>query len=90
MTHIGTLHGPRIRYAKGDVIVLRGKTLKGKNRVREHGERWVVREVDHSVLSPNLGLLVRPEGSNNPDAYSRWVRTVGNGDPDFEIVGKAE
>lgn len=28
----------------GDVLILKGRTLKGKNRVREHGERWKVVE----------------------------------------------
>lgn len=83
-----------------DVIVLRGKTRKGENRVREHGDRWLVREVDRSVLGGNLGLLVcpasyvgtkhldqahdRPSSVYQVDGYCRWVRPVG--DQHFEIV----
>jgi hypothetical protein len=90
--------------ARGDVVILGAKTAKGKNRIREHGDRWLVREVDRSVLSKNLGFLVCPAsyrgtGHLNPkydtkqsifqvDGYCRWVRN-GN-DPDFEIVGNSE
>lgn len=84
----------------GDVITLAGKTQKGKNRVREHGERWLVREIDNSVLGKNLGYLVcpasyagtehldpqydRPDSVYQADGYCRWVRKVR--DEHFEIV----
>lgn len=84
----------------GDVVVLVGKTGKGKNRVREHGDHWLVREIDRSVLSPNLGYLVCPAsyigtehlmpGYDTPrslgqrDGYCRWVRKTR--DEHFEVV----
>lgn len=85
----------------GDVVILGAKTAKGKNRIREHGNRWLVREIDRSVLSRNLGLLVcpasyigtehldptydRPNSLHQVDGYARWVRPVD--DQHFEIVG---
>jgi hypothetical protein len=83
-----------------DIVVLAGRSLKGKNRIREYGERWLVRAVDRSILAPNLGLLICPAtyiGSNHltpehdrpsevvqRDGYARWLRK--HNDPDFEIV----
>lgn len=84
----------------GDIIVLAGKTQKGKNRVREHGERWLVREVDNSTLGRNLGYLICPAsyvGTDhlNPEydtpsslyqvnGYARWVKPVR--DEHFDVV----
>lgn len=70
----------------GSRIRLRGVSLKGKNRVREQGDVFVVQEVDLSVLSRNLGLLVCPEADrdNDFDPRNRWVLPLR--DPDFEIV----
>lgn len=86
--------------APGDVVTLRGKTLKGKNRIREYGDQWLVREVDRSVLSRNLGLLVcpasylgsehlnpeydRPGALHQVDGYCRWVHKTN--DEHFAIV----
>lgn len=83
-----------------DVLILRGISLRGRNRIREHGERWLVREVDSSVLGRNLGFLVcpatylggehldpqydRPDAVHQRDGYCRWVRKTR--DEHFEII----
>jgi hypothetical protein len=85
----------------GDILTLAGTTQKGKNRVREHGDRWLVREVDNSVLGRNLGYLVcpasyvggphldpqydKPNKIYQIDGYCRWVSR--NCDEHFDIVG---
>lgn len=83
----------------GDVITLRGKTLKGKNRIREHGDKWIVCEVDRSVISRNLGILIAPAGYLNgeggslnvgaslirvTDGYARWLHPTK--DFHFQVV----
>ncbi len=64
----------------GDVVLLSGTSGKGKNRVRELGNRWIVERVSH------VALLVFPEYQRDHDArYERWVRPVG--DEHFAIDG---
>lgn len=63
----------------GDLLTLRGKTLKGKNRVREHGETWVVVKAH-----PVLGLHVEPEVQRNRWPEKRWINPTN--DPNFEIT----
>ena len=65
-------------------MILRGKTQKGKNRVRELGEHWLVCAQRDSVLfdsRPGPWLLVMPAG--NPEK-SRWIHATH--DNDFEIL----
>jgi len=74
-----------------EIVVLQGKTRKGKNRVREHGDRWSVAREDESVmcLDDNPGLLLKVLNCKclgckkwGPD--SRWIRQIN--DVDFEIL----
>lgn len=53
------------------VLKLRGKSHKGKNRVKEHGELWLVLrwEFGHGVLIQPAALRI--DGSNRH--YCRWV-----------------
>ena len=66
----------------GKNIVLKGITAKGKNRVREHGDRWtVLAETDHVLFAPSRPghwLFVAPKGKGQNDKASRWVQSVGD------------
>ena len=66
-----------------NVLTLSGKTQKGKNRVREHGSKWIVLEERGSSLliaaendTPELGRIL-------PNS-ARWVEKIN--DPDFNII----
>ena len=62
---------------------LTGKTQKGKNRIREHGDLWVLLKTRDSVLfdtKPGQWFLIAP--CNNGSA-SRWIHSIN--DRDFEI-----
>ena len=69
----------------GDKIILKGKSLKGKNRIGQHGKEWTV-----IVITP-VRVLVKsadktfkmPDGTWATDA--RWLDLPT--DRDFEIVG---
>jgi len=63
---------------------LRGKTQKGKNRIRELGDHWLVAAERDSVLfdsRPGPWLLVFPVGI--PEK-ARWIH--GTHDNHFEIL----
>ena len=67
-------------------IKLTGKTQKGKNRVREHGQFWtVLRECDRVIFSTDPGPwgFIAPEGKDRADKGSRWVNL--RADKDFII-----
>lgn len=72
----------------GKTIQLKGISQKGKNRVREHGDRWtVLAETDRVLFAPNNKgpwLFIAPLGSTQDDKASRWVRA--SGDSDFNII----
>ncbi|CAB4196642.1 hypothetical protein UFOVP1290_162 [uncultured Caudovirales phage] len=63
---------------------LRGRTNKGKNRIRELGEDWIlVKESETVSFSSERGwLMIQP--ISNPDK-GRWI--LSKNDPDFEVVG---
>jgi hypothetical protein len=65
-------------------LKLRGKSQKGKNRVRELGENWIVlEECDTVLFSSQNGpwLHVQPNAGREK---SRWINKLH--DADFEIV----
>ncbi len=72
----------------GKTIRLKGISQKGKNRVREHGERWVVlAETDRVLFAPNSPgpwLYVAPPGFSQSDKPSRWVHA--SIDLDFTVI----
>ena len=72
----------------GKKVRLKGRSQKGKNRVRDHGEMWtVLAEADRVLFAPsNPGpwLFVAAEGCDQNHKSSRWVKTAG--DADFEVV----
>ena len=65
-------------FTVGNILHLKGKTSKGKNRVREHGTCWVITRITAKVLfSDDRGpwALVEPEASQHPNAEhaGRWI-----------------
>jgi hypothetical protein len=71
----------------GKTIRLKGKTQKGRNRVREHGEMWsVFAETDKvlfSVSRKGPWLFISPEGKTQDHKASRWIH--GADDEDFDL-----
>lgn len=70
----------------GARLFLTGKTGKGKNRVRENGQEWVVLQVTGTVLFDNRGgpwLFVNPTSRTDTDK-SRWIHSTD--DKDFVVT----
>ena len=66
-------------------MVLKGKTMKGKNRIRELGADWTLLREEPSVLfssEPGPWWLVEPV--KGPSDRSRWIHA--SRDPDFEVL----
>ena len=72
----------------GKTIQLKGLSQKGKNRIRDLGDRWtVLAETETVLFAPNKSgpwLFLCPEGQNQNSKASRWVRLTD--DTDFEII----
>ena len=66
----------------GKVITLQGKTLKGKNKVRENGRAWRIVRIEDNVscLKNGRGILLRPI---KKPRNIRWIKVID--DPDFTI-----
>lgn len=76
-----------------ELVILEGKTRHGKNRVRQHGDRWVVGRVSESVMcldnEPGLLLAVLNCECSTCEKWGpdwRWIRQTD--DPNFEILRK--
>lgn len=68
------------------LLRLQGRTLKGKNKIREAGtDLWEVLLVSQYVpcLNNDVGYLIMPQGATNGQQVSRWIKKVG--DVDFII-----
>lgn len=72
----------------GKTIQMKGLSQKGKNRIRDHGDRWTVfAETDRVLFSPSIPgpwLFVSPVGLSHGDKSSRWVKL--HGDLDFAVA----
>ena len=72
----------------GKQVQLKGVTAKGKNRVREHGDRWtVLAETDRVLFAPGKPgpwLFVAPPGKGQNDKASRWIRA--SEDENFTVI----
>ena len=72
----------------GKKIKLKGITQKGKNRIKEHGDVWVVLAETPTVLfspqSKGQWLFVAPPGCGQSDKASRWVNA--DGDENFIVL----
>ena len=74
-----------------NTVKLVGKSMKGKNRVREHGSVWTVHVITEKVLfnpQPGPWLFVSPLGRLFQDKASRWVHQTD--DQDFIVDSEAE
>ena len=60
------------------IIILKGKTLHGKNRVREHGERWRKLNATSPLRKGEIAIESLKTGGG-----ARWVHPTN--DPDFEV-----
>lgn len=72
---------------KTEQVVLRGKTRHGKNRINQHGDKWLVVKVGKFKGQPAVALrsFDKTEGPRNSKGFdSRWV--LIQDDPNFEIV----
>lgn len=67
-------------------MIVEGKTLKGKNRIRENGNEWdLIRTSDSVLFAQRSGPwgLIKPK--NDPKGEkSRWIHLID--DHDFNIV----
>ena len=74
----------------GKEIQLKGISQKGKNRIRDHGDRWIVlAETQRIIFAPNeVGpwIFCAPVGQDQNHKSSRWMRATG--DHDFVVVSK--
>jgi hypothetical protein len=72
----------------GKEIILKGISQKGKNKIKNFGEKWIVfAETDTILFSPkNHGpwLYVTPFSKNYEDKSSEWIRVTG--DENFAIL----
>ena len=72
----------------GKQIQLKGISQKGKNRIRENGDRWtVLAETDRVLFSPNEQgpwLYISPKGFEKNDGAARWIRATE--DTDFFVI----
>jgi hypothetical protein len=75
----------------GKEVQLKGLSQKGKNRVREHGDRWsVLAETDRVLFAPGKNgpwLFVSPVGRGQDDPASRWIRASDDADFQVQVVG---
>lgn len=72
---------------ENDVLTLKGKTLKGKNRIREQGSKWMVIFIRDSVLFSSLsGPWLMVASMDAPKIQNRWIHSTN--DVDFEIEEK--
>ena len=69
----------------GTILTLKGKTQKGKNRIRELGSEWIFSFSREKVaFAPNRGEHWMIAPFNADQSKSRWI--AAKNDPDFEIV----
>lgn len=72
--------------SKATWVALVGKTRHGKNRINQHGNKWLVMEVGKFQGQPALALrsFDKTEGPKNNKGFdSRWV--LLENDPNFLI-----
>ena len=61
----------------GSLIKVGGRSQKGKNRIKEHGDVWKIRKV--------WGTHILVESTNGKE-YFRWID--GREDEDFSVLGE--
>lgn len=76
------------------IVKLKGKTQKGKNRIREWGETWKVTAKNESVLFSNergpwasvIPIDIPTENQKSPVMGLRWINLRSDEDFEVEIV----
>ena len=71
----------------GDTIKLKGISLKGKNRIRECGEEWVIQKIAQDTPYRDKGdMLITPVVQRSPFTKKfPEIRWIAKHDKDFEI-----
>lgn len=78
-----TPKGSMMKVDLNSVITLSGKSQKGKNRIKEHGTKWLVFEIRDRVLFSNQSgpwLLLISISTN----HIRWIHLFD--DVDFSLI----
>lgn len=68
------------------MLKLRGKTGKGRNRIRENGAEWEIIGIAHGVFFDERRgpwWFVRPVGQKDDSPKARWIHSTD--DKDFAI-----
>jgi hypothetical protein len=66
-------------------MILKGRSTKGKERIRRFGNQWrKLEEVDTVLFSSQPGPWWFVEPVIDPEQGSRWIRSFD--DPDFVVV----
>lgn len=72
----------------GDILILKGKSRHGKNRIHQHGDEWTVRKKVVRGLHGNIMLRSKEKTFRDSPAKMnfdiRWIWAVD--DSDFQIV----
>ena len=71
-----------VQRLKMEIIVLRGKTRHGKNRLKQHGDRWVVRDRTERDLGSKFAVPVQAS------APWLWIETTDCECPTCEKWGQ--
>lgn len=73
----------------GKILILKGKTKKGKDRINQHGKLWKVTEIRPFEGKMRLESLNKTFKFNNQWIKDvRWVSTsIVTQDENFELVG---
>jgi len=69
------------------ILTLKGITQKGKNRIRECGDKWKVIEEQEKNVFNEYGPWLFIEPITDKEKF-RWIHK--NNDKDFEIISKEE
>ena len=72
---------------QGDQVRLSPKSRHGKNRIHQHGDRWVVMNVSTFRGQPAVHLRSMGKTFKMGSSWvfdGRWVQL--NNDPDFDII----
>ena len=65
-------------------VVIKGKTLKGKNKIREAGtDKWVVIDESEIVLFSSEKNWIHIQPNAKPKKLSRWIKL--NNDKNFKV-----
>jgi hypothetical protein len=65
-------------------LIIKGKTLKGKNKIKEAGtDKWVVIDESETVQFSSEKNWIHIQPNAKPKKLSRWIQL--NNDKNFEV-----